>query len=96
MFMVSVNNNIAPRPMNNPELNIGVISAPDKFYKPVLYSDAEASQKFKALNRDVYSMQKKMSFEKTKDTPKSVFWILGSGILAALAIALKITLKKKS
>lgn len=93
--MVSVNNNIAQRPMNNPELNVGVISPPDKFYKPVLYSDKEASQKFKALNRDVYSMQKKISFEKTKDTPKSIFWILGAGTAAALGAALKIIIKKK-
>lgn len=90
----SVQNNSVPNPqMKAPELRVGVITPPDKFYKPVLYSDAEASQKFNQLNRDVYSMQKQISFEETKKTPKSVFWILGAAVLTVLGVIGRILIK---
>lgn len=93
--MVSVQNSMVNPPQQNAALNLGVVTPPDKFYKPVLYSHAEATKKFHALNRDVYTMQKQISFQETKKTPKSVFYILGAGILAAGGVAAKFLLRKK-
>lgn len=86
----SVINN-SPKPQG---LHIGVISPPERFQKVVLYSDADATQQFKQLNRDVYTMQKKISFEETKKTPKSVWVVLGVGILTAAGFAVKKLIKK--
>jgi len=90
------NSSIANPQMKAPELRVGVITPPDKFYKPVLFSDAEASQKFNKLNQDVYAMQKKISFEETKKTPKSVFWILGTGLLAVAGFLVRALFKSKA
>lgn len=80
---VSVNNQVNSA-MKNSELRIGVIVPPDKHYKPVLYSDAEARKQFNKMNSDIYTQKKNYSFEDTKHTPKLISW--GSGI-AALATA---------
>ncbi len=92
--MVSVQNSSMNGNMKNPDLRIGVLVPPDKHYKPVLYSDAEASAKFKAMNNDIYSKQKKLDFEDTKDTPKSVKFIGAAGAIAALGLAVKSFIKK--
>lgn len=95
-YMVSsVQNNAANTPQKSQGLHVGVICPPDKFQKVVLYSDAEATSQFKQLNRDVYTMQKKVSFEETKKTPKSVF-IIGAGLLlTAVGFAIRFLIKKK-
>ena len=87
--MVSVPNNSVNLNMKNPDLHVGVITPPDSHYKPVLYSDREASAKFNEMNADIYSKQKKLDFEDTKDTPKSVKYIGAAGGIAALAYAVK-------
>lgn len=94
--MVSVNNSTANPHMKAPELNVGVIVPPDKFVKPVLFSDKEASQKFNKINQDVYQMQKKYSFQETKKTPKSVFYFLGAGVLTGLGFLIRAMIKKKA
>ncbi len=74
---VSVNSN-----MKNPPLNVGILTPPDRYNKPVLYSHVKASSDFNKLNHDIYtSMKNSESIEKRK-TPKSVFVALGLGILA--------------
>lgn len=70
--------------MKNTSFNVGVVIPPDRFYKPVLYSDAKATRDFNQLNRDIYEGQKKAKKLNEKKTPKSVFVFLG---LASLAIA---------
>lgn len=82
------NNSLSPNTKVS-QLNIGVLNPPDNFQKVVLYSDAEASQQFKQLNRDVCTLQKKVAFEETKKTPKSVFWIVGSACAVALGFLIK-------
>ena len=68
--------------MKNTGFDIGVVTPPDKFQKPVLYSDRIASHNYKVLDRDIYqSVQKSENLNK-KEMPKSVFWILGLGTLA--------------
>lgn len=97
--MVSVQNNSVNNTVNTSPagsgLHIGVVNPPDKFQKVVLYSDAEATKQFKQLNRDIYAKQKQVSFEETKKTPKSVFYIVGSGILATLGVVWRCVRKKK-
>ena len=74
---VSVNQN-----MKNPVLNVGILTPPNGFIKPVLYSHEQASRDFNRLNQDIYtSMKNTESIEKRK-TPKSVFAFLGIGGLA--------------
>lgn len=70
--------------MKNTGFNVGVVVPPDKFYKPVLYSDAKATRDFNQINRDIYEGQKKAKKLNEKKTPKSVFVFLG---LASLALA---------
>jgi hypothetical protein len=68
----SVNSN-----MKNPDFTVGVIVPPNKFYKPVLYSDAVASRDFYMLNKDIYEGKKKAKNLNEKKTPTSVFIALG-------------------
>ncbi len=79
MESVSVNQH-----MKNTGFNVGVIVPPDKFYKPVLYSDAKATRDFQMINKDIYEGKKKAKKLNEKKTPTSVFVFLG---LASLAIA---------
>ena len=94
--MVSVPNNSVNLNMKNPDLHVGVITPPDSHYKPVLYSDREASAKFNAMNADIYSKQKKLDFEDTKDTPKSVKYIAATGGSMALAYAVECFITRKA
>lgn len=86
------NNQISQNPKPS-LLHVGVLNPPSNFQKVVLYSDAQASQQFKQLNRDVCTLQKKVTFEETKKTPKSVFWIIGSGCAVALGFVIKKLMK---
>lgn len=79
MESVSVNQH-----MKNTGFNVGVVIPPDRFYKPVLYSDAKATRDFQMINKDIYEGQKKAKKLNEKKTPKSVFVFLG---LASLAMA---------
>lgn len=64
----SVNSN-----MKNPPVKVGVLTPPNSFQKPVLYSHEDATRKFKQLDHDIYeSIQNSESIEKRK-TPKSIF-----------------------
>lgn len=94
--MVSTEINTQNPQMKAPELKVGVITPPDNFVKPVIYSDREASKKFQELKSDVYQKQNKVSFEKTKKTPKSVFYLVGGLILTGLGFLIKARLKKKA
>ena len=80
--------------MKNPDLHVGVITPPDKHYKPVLYSDREASAKFNEMNADIYAKQKRLDFEDTKKTPKSVKYIGIASGLAMLGYGIKCFFKK--
>jgi hypothetical protein len=79
MESVSVNQH-----MKNTGFNVGVVVPPDKFYKPVLYSDAKASRDFQQMNKDIYEGRKKAKKLNEKKTPTSVFVFLG---IASLALA---------
>lgn len=70
--------------MKNTNFHVGVVVPPDKFCKPVLYSDAKASRDFQMLNKDIYEGKKKAKNLNEKKTPISVFIFLG---LASLALA---------
>lgn len=70
--------------MKNTGFNVGVVVPPNRFYKPVLYSDAKATSNFQIINRDIYDGVKKAKTLNKKKTPKSVFVFLG---LASVAIA---------
>lgn len=89
MESVSVNQH-----MKNTGFNVGTIVPPDKFYKPVLYSDAKASKDFQMLNKDIYEGKKKAKKLNEKKTPKSVFVFLGIASLATLLPFLKKLIKK--
>ena len=84
-----VRNNLAGTGVSSSQLNIGILNPPSRFQKVVLYSDSEASKQFNQINRDVCTLQKKVSFEETKKTPKSVFWIVGSTCALALGFLVK-------
>ena len=68
--------------MKNPPIAVGIVNPPNKFYKPVLYSDSVASYQFKQLQQDIYQSGKKSKKLNEKKTPKSVFVALGLGALA--------------
>ena len=87
----SVQNSVVNNYAKPQGLHIGVICPPERFQKVVLYSDADATQQFKQLNRDVCTMQKKVSFEETKKTPKSVLIVFGAGVLTAGGFLIKKT-----
>lgn len=76
--------------MNNPPLKVGVIYPPDKFYKPVLYSDKAASYMFNSIQHDIYDKKSSVRPLNEKKTPKSVFV---ASALAVLAIAFAIVKK---
>ena len=50
---VSVNQN-----MKNSALNVGILTPPNGFTKPVLYSHEQASRDFSRLNQDIYTSMK--------------------------------------
>ncbi len=86
---VSVNQN-----MKNPPLNVGILTPPNSYYKPVLYSPEQASKDIRKLNQDIYiSVKNSESIEKRK-TPKSVFAALGLGGLALCYPLIKKIIKK--
>ena len=68
--------------MKNPSLNVGILIPPDRFYKPVLYSDEQASRNFNRLEHDIYHSVKKSKKLNERKTPKSVFAVLGTCVLA--------------
>lgn len=70
--------------MKNTGFRVGVQAPPAKLYKPVLYSDAQASSDFNRVNQDIYEGTKKARDISEKKTPTSVFVFLG---LAGLTIA---------
>lgn len=78
MESVSVTN----QNMKNIGLDIGIVIPPDKFHKPILYSDRIASHNYKVLDKDIYQSVQKSKNLNDKKTPKSVFWMLGIGALA--------------
>ncbi len=90
----SVQNSVVNNNLKSQGLHIGVVCPPEKFTPVVLYSDADATQQFKQLNRDVCTLQNKVNFEQTKKTPKSVWVVLGAGILTVAGFAAKKLLKK--
>lgn len=90
----SVQNSVINNSPKSQGLHIGVISPPERFQKVVLYSDADATQQFKQLNRDICTLQKKVSFEETKKTPTSVWVVLGAGILTVAGFAVKKVFKR--
>lgn len=94
IIMVSVQSNNVNVHMKLPDLKVGVLTPPDSHYKPVLYSDREASAKFQEMNADIYLKQKKLDFEDTKKTPKSVKALGIAGVLTMLAFGVKKLLKK--
>lgn len=77
MESVSVNQN-----MKNPPVKIGVITPPDEFYKPVLYSDRTAGAMFNKLDHDIYYSAQNAKKLNEKKTPLSVYVALGSALLA--------------
>ncbi len=80
--------------MKNPPLHVGVINPPNRYYKPVLYSNIQAERELGGINHDVYvSMKNSESITKQK-TPKSVFVALGLGALAVCYPILKKLIKK--
>lgn len=86
---VSVNLN-----MKNPKLNVGILTPPNAFHKPVLYSPEQATRDITLINKDIYtSMKNSESLEKRK-TPKSVFAFLGIGALAICFPFIKKIFKK--
>lgn len=70
--------------MKNTDFRVGVLSPPAKFYKPVLFSDTQATRDLNNFNHDIYEGRKKAKNISEKKTPKSVFVFLG---LAGLTIA---------
>ena len=86
---VSVNQN-----MKNPPLNVGILTPPNSYYKPVLYSPEQASKDIRKLNQDIYiSVKNSESIEKRK-TPKSVFFFFWLGGLALCYPLIKKIIKK--
>ena len=81
---VSVNSN-----MKNKPLNVGILTPPNGFVKPVLYSHEQASRDFNKLNHDIYTSMKNSESIERRKTPKSVFAFLGIGSLALCAPFLK-------
>lgn len=75
---VVVKENIANKPMNYPPYVVGVISAPDSHYQPILYSDYKTTLEHSALERDIYEKTKKEKPIDRKRTPKAVFVILAA------------------
>lgn len=82
--MVVIKENPANKPMINPPLNVGVIAAPDAHYKPVLYSEKEASRMYQQDSSDIFVRGQKYSFTDQHKTPKSLFVIPGIAIAGGL------------
>lgn len=79
--MDSVSNNV---PINYKAVDVGVLTPPDRLAKFKI-TDAELENKFKTLNKDVYSKQKHTNFESKKKTPPLVKFILSCmAVLAAI------------
>ncbi len=79
--MVVMIENSANLQMKNPELNVGVLTPPNSFHKPVLYSDKEASDSFEKMDKDVRKNSK--TFEKQKKTPIAIKLLYWTGGIAA-------------
>ncbi len=81
---VVVKSNPANAHMYNAPYVAGVLPVPDDHFKPVLYSDYEATQQFKQLNEDIYVQKEKSKPIDRKKTPKAVLCALGTGVLFIL------------
>ena len=81
--------------MSAPNYLPGVISAPDKLYKPSVMSSTEINSKILGLNRDVYSKEKKKSGHDNLKTPTSVLCVFGAIFLTTAFCLAKKFIKHK-
>lgn len=71
----SVNNMQVAKP------RVGVIKPPDSSTRANLYNDAEASKKFKELNRELSNADRKVDYSDKKKTYKGI--LISAGIVIA-------------
>lgn len=82
--MVVVKENPANKPMLNAPLLVGVVPAPDKHPKPIIYSEKEADLLCRNDRKDIFEKGQKYSFIDNHKTPKSIFVIPGLAAIGAL------------
>lgn len=91
---VVVRENIANKPMHNPPYVVGVLSAPDSHYQPILYSHYQATKDFNQLDRDIFTEREKHKPADRKKTPISVFVAAGIALVFAGIKTIKHFVKK--
>lgn len=91
-------NEISVEPVNvtvkNPNVNVGVLNAPDSHPKVILYDDKKAGREIRQINNDVYEAQKNASPTKNRKTPKGFWFILSAVALTAIVLFFKHFVKK--
>lgn len=90
---VQINNYNSSSQMISKSPYVGVISAPQGHYKPVLYSHTQASREFVQLNKELNDKMKTIK-KPTKKTPVSVYVFSALGALAIAFPFLRKFIKK--
>ena len=80
--------------VTNPNLNVGVLDAPDKHPKVVLFDDKKASKDVQQVNHDVYAVQRHNDPTKKRKIPRGVWFILSALAIAGIVMFFKHFVKK--
>lgn len=78
----------------SPNLNVGVLEAPDEHPKVILYNDKKASAEIRQIHNDVYEAQKNASPTKNRKIPKGFWFLLSAAALTGIVLFFKHFVKK--
>ena len=80
--------------VSNPNLNVGLLDAPDSHPKVTLFDDKKASKDVREINHDVYVVQRHNDPTKKRKVPRGVWFILASIATAGIVMFFKHFVKK--
>ncbi len=92
---VSVENNYDTymKSMKCSKPQVGILAVPDDHFKPVLYSDYQATKAYNALDRDIYEKVGKNG-SRYKKTPVSVYVFCTIALITAGILGIRKFIKK--
>lgn len=93
MSEISIDQSVTITPLN-PNLNVGVLDAPDSHPKVILYDDKKATKEIRQINNDVYEAQKHTNYTKNRKTPKGFWFLLSAAVLTGIVLFFKYFVKK--
>ena len=75
--------------VTNPNLNVGILDAPDSYRKVLLFDDKKASNEVRQLNQDIYDVRRHPDPTKNRKIPRGAWFILASAVIAVSVLFFK-------